>query len=199
MTMQSRFLLIAALGLAAVSWLAAGCGGDPSTPAVANIGTTSTTTSSSSDGSSNGGSGGKTGDKDPTKFAECMRSNGVPNFPDPDTEGGIDIGPNSGINPDSEKFKAAERKCQDQLGIQPPTAAEQAQQQEQALRFSACMRANGVPNFPDPQFSEGKGELRLPRGLNPKSPQFRAAQEKCQKLMPRPKGAQTQRRGAPGS
>jgi hypothetical protein len=40
------------------------------------------------------------------KFADCMRSHGVPNFPDPGPGGGIQI--NSGINPFSPAFKAAQ-------------------------------------------------------------------------------------------
>jgi hypothetical protein len=41
------------------------------------------------------------------------------------------------------------------------------------------MRANGVPNFPDP---EPGGGVALPAGTNPSSPAFGAAQAKCQKL-----------------
>ncbi|MGO9884120.1 MAG: hypothetical protein ACLPV4_14010, partial [Solirubrobacteraceae bacterium] len=32
-------------------------------------------------------------------FSECMRSHGVPNFPDPSAGGGIHISAGSGINP----------------------------------------------------------------------------------------------------
>ena len=49
------------------------------------------------------------------------------------------------------------------------------------LAFSRCMRANGVPSFPDP--NPGRGGLFSLAGINPSSPAFRAAQEKCQKLM----------------
>jgi hypothetical protein len=59
-----------------------------------------------------------------------------------------------------------------------------------ALAFANCMRANGVPNLPDPQ--PGRGELfELPAGANPAAPAFTAARAKCQKLMPNG--------GAPGS
>jgi hypothetical protein len=43
------------------------------------------------------------------------------------------------------------------------------------------MRANGVPNFPDPQ--PGRGFLFSTSGLNLGAPAARAAQVKCQKLM----------------
>ena len=48
------------------------------------------------------------------QFAKCMRENGVPNFPDPEPDGGvrIDAGPGTGINPESQTFKDAESKCE---------------------------------------------------------------------------------------
>ena len=53
----------------------------------------------------------------------------------------------------------------------------------QALKFAGCMRANGVPNFPDP--SAGGGiQISPGSGLNPQSPAFQAAQTKCGKLLP---------------
>ena len=49
------------------------------------------------------------------------------------------------------------------------------------LAFAKCMRANGVPNFPDP--SAGRGSLFNMAGIDTSAPAFRAAQAKCQKLM----------------
>jgi hypothetical protein len=43
------------------------------------------------------------------------------------------------------------------------------------------MRANGVPNFPDPSASGG---FQLPAGTDRSSPAFEAAQAKCQKFLP---------------
>jgi hypothetical protein len=48
------------------------------------------------------------------------------------------------------------------------------------LAFAKCMRANGVPNFPDP--SSGHGAIFSTAGINPSSPAFKAARAKCQKL-----------------
>ncbi|MCT2582283.1 hypothetical protein [Actinophytocola gossypii] len=45
------------------------------------------------------------------KFAKCMRENGLPDFPDPRADGQIGMKTNSGIDPASEEFKAAEQKC----------------------------------------------------------------------------------------
>lgn len=39
-------------------------------------------------------------------FAQCMRANGVPNFPDPNGQGG-QLGPGSGIDPASAAYQHA--------------------------------------------------------------------------------------------
>jgi hypothetical protein len=49
------------------------------------------------------------------------------------------------------------------------------------LAFSRCMRANGLPNFPDPNPG---GTFQFGTGVDPASPGFRAAQSKCRKLLP---------------
>ncbi len=49
------------------------------------------------------------------------------------------------------------------------------------LAFARCMRANGVPNFPDPV--PGRGFLFPAGGVNPNAPAVAAAQAKCRKLM----------------
>lgn len=51
------------------------------------------------------------------------------------------------------------------------------------LAFARCMRANGVPNFPDPA-AGGGARFEVPAGTNPATPTFRAAQAKCQKVLP---------------
>jgi hypothetical protein len=47
------------------------------------------------------------------KFAQCMRENGIPEFPDPNPDGGVQIqaSPGSHMNPDDPTFKAAEEAC----------------------------------------------------------------------------------------
>ena len=51
------------------------------------------------------------------------------------------------------------------------------------LAFARCMRANGVPNFPDPN-PGGGFEFFAAEGIDPFSPAFKAAQAKCRKLLP---------------
>jgi hypothetical protein len=65
------------------------------------------------------------------------------------------------------------------------TAAQQRQALSQALKFSACMRAHGVPSFPDPTTRNGGVTISLGgSGMNPNSPQFQSAQRACRSLMP---------------
>lgn len=186
---------------AVLAFLAAGCGSSPATPGVANLGTTSTTPAGSgataggagspqtSSGSVGGAAlaiaGGNTADM--TKFAACMRSNGVPNFPDPSAQGGISITPGSGIDPSSPQFQSAQTACQKLMPRgQAPSPAQQARMQAQALKFSSCMRSHGEPNFPDPSFSNGGVSLSInvKSGIDPRSPQFQNAQKACQKNLP---------------
>ena len=131
-------------------------------------------------------------------YSQCMRSHGVPEFPEP-TEGHLLIhssnhnGHATGINPGSSQFQAAQKVCGKLLpegGT--PSPAQQAKVQESALKFSQCMRTHGVPNFPDPTFSDGGVRMKLKaggaNGIDPESPQFRAAQKACQSIAPGGKG-----------
>ncbi len=52
-----------------------------------------------------------------------------------------------------------------------------------ALAFAGCMRAHGLPNFPDPK--AGGGFLfHTGAGADPSSLAFKAAQAKCKKFLP---------------
>jgi hypothetical protein len=48
---------------------------------------------------------------DKLKYAQCMRDNGVPNFPDPDANGGFALVQGNGIDPNAPQFKKAEDAC----------------------------------------------------------------------------------------
>ena len=52
----------------------------------------------------------------------------------------------------------------------------------QALTFVRCMRAQGVPNFPDP--SPGGRLPDIPSSIDTAAPAFRSAQKACAGLMP---------------
>jgi hypothetical protein len=49
------------------------------------------------------------------KFSACMRSHGVSGFPDPNANGGFEIGPNAGINPNTPQYQSAQKACQKYL------------------------------------------------------------------------------------
>jgi len=57
----------------------------------------------------------------------------------------------------------------------------------QAVAYSACMRAHGVPNFPDPKISTNGNEVKVAVKVTPGitgNPQFKSAQQACGKLLP---------------
>jgi hypothetical protein len=194
---------LSAVVLASVALFVAGCGGSSSS-GVAHL-------SSSTSGSSAANTGGKSSTPESSAstqqkmvaYSQCMRSHGVPEFPEP-TEGHLLIHTSShnghvtGVNPKSSQFQAAQKVCAKLLpngGV--PSAAEQAKAQQSALKFSQCMRTHGVPNFPDPNVSGGGVRLTIgggPSGIDPNSPQFKAAQKACQSDLPRPPGV----KGGPG-
>jgi hypothetical protein len=129
------------------------------------------------------------------KFSQCMRSHGVPHFPDPGPSGGGVQFQSAGINPQSPSFEAAQQSCGKLLGPNnprtPPTAAEKAA----GLRFAQCMRTHGVPDFPDPtsSVSPQAGPALFLRGMqfpvgsaiNPVSPAFRQAAGACGLRLPK--------------
>lgn len=124
-------------------------------------------------------------------FSQCMRTNGVPNFPDPKGGGGIQL--SAGINPAAPAFKAAQSKCRHLLpGGGPPTGPPSAQAKLKALRVSQCMRRHGVTNFPDPtdtppsspngysQILDMAGAvLAVPSTIDVQSPVYKAAAKAC--------------------
>ena len=94
-----------------------------------------------------------------------MRSHGVPNFPDPIPDGDLSLERNSGINPQSPSFQAAQTACSK---FQPggPGSFPRSPRRRGGRRcsFAQCMRAHGEPNFPDPALT------RRRRGVRARSP-----------------------------
>jgi hypothetical protein len=161
-------------GVVGLSLLAAACGGGSSNSKVAQISTTGSGNSSASSSASSKG--------DVRAYSACMRSHGVANFPDPDSKGRIAM--NSGVDPESPQFKTAARACQTLLPTDGrPTPAQQAEDQQAMLKYARCMRAHGVPKFADPKAGEGLS-IGKKAGVDPNTPQFKAAQQTCQKLLP---------------
>jgi hypothetical protein len=118
---------------------AAGCG--TSTPA--ETGTAGGTTSA---GATATGSKQLTARDKAVKFAECVRANGVSDFPDPNADNDFEYG----VSVSATVWTKAVDACKD---LQPPgslSSERDPKEQQEGLEFARCMRANGVKDFPDP-------------------------------------------------
>jgi hypothetical protein len=98
-------------------------------------------------------------------YSRCMRSHGVPDFPDPDRRGNLPKGDAHTFGVSSAQLQTAQRACQHVL---PSTGGPFEQQTQQCIaaddcpqalvqqiltvqrRYSRCMRSRGFPNWPDP-------------------------------------------------
>ncbi|MGD0810398.1 MAG: hypothetical protein ABSA91_11925 [Acidimicrobiales bacterium] len=175
------------------SLLASACAGSSPSASVARLGTTTTSRSP-------GGPSTNNGNGSPLAYARCMRAHGVPDFPDPGSQGGFTLqgGQEGDLGPDSPVFQQANEDCQKftpTSGIgHVPSPAQIAQLQASALKFSQCMRSHGIADFPDPVFHSSGGGISVSikggpgSDLTPNSPTFQAAQQACQKILPGPKG-----------
>lgn len=105
-------------------------------------------------------------------YAACMRSHGVPKYPDPASNGALPKGGADQFGVSGTVFDAAQSACQHLLpatggsleqqirqcyqgGVCPPTLVQQMMALGQ--KFAECMRSHGVSNWPDPSLDpEGK-------------------------------------------
>jgi len=134
------------------------------------------------------------------KYADCMRSHGVPNFPDPTTSGGgINIKKSSGINPASPAFELAQATC---VALRPGGGpllenSRTATTEKQWLAIAECMRAHGVSDFPDPKTPppinptgyaavaiENGVAFAFPTKFDAQSPAVRQAATRCKAPIP---------------
>jgi hypothetical protein len=122
-------------------------------------------------------------------YAQCIRANGYPEWPDPNADGQIMITRGQGMN-DPRRLAAME-KCQHLrpagaggggfgAGVGPggppgPGLGDA----EQALAFARCMRQNGVTDFPDPPPGGGPTIVSGQSGINPNDPRFQVAVQTC--------------------
>ena len=165
-----RRALIAGL-LAAVAIGASACGSSSSS---------STATVSAAAGSAAGSSSSNTTYRARLNLARCYRAQGI-NVPDPEPGAGHAAG--GGIQQilgryPQAKVQAARQACRQYIARANPqvnaSAAAQAQFNQQFVKFARCMRANGVPNFPDRlQDAEGK--------IDPSDPAIQSGLQACQR------------------
>ena len=159
----------------------AGCAGNPQTPNVATAGGATPTSSSSA------AAGGEGGDGDQVKFAKCMRENGLPDFPDPDTTDPhrfsimIPEGtPKATVDKAMAACKAFMPNGGERRPVDPAITA-------QLRKLSKCMRENGFPDFPDPGADGGiQIENKGGTGIDPDSAEFKKAEETCKQFKPSP-------------
>jgi hypothetical protein len=162
---------------------AAACGGTSSTSDTSSTSGTSSTSSTSS-----GGTGGVSAAyvSDKLSFARCLRAHGVPNYPDPNASG--QEPPNSKQLIFSSQGQAALSACNAWSNrIHGDVAAQNQAVKGEYVRFAQCMRAHGLPNFPDPVNAEGRVEFVLRAsqdGFDPHSPQVLAKAHQCESVLP---------------
>jgi hypothetical protein len=198
---------LAALAFSAVAVLATACGGggsggSGSANAVAHLGATTTTTSATTSGAgaaagagagASGSSaapagGGPNPEKigaDLMKFSACMRSHGVPNFPNPViSNNSVSLQITPAVSKGSPQFQHASQSCQKYAPPRPTAVNLTTAQEADYLKAAQCMRAHGINGFPDPDFSGGRVQFPLPQGMNANTTQFEAARHICQNLIP---------------
>jgi len=151
-----------------------GCNDDKGGGGVASAGGTLTASAAAGGGKDAG-----------LKYSQCMRENGVANFPDPNVD---DAGTVTYDIPDSipdSTLNEAEAKCRDLRPFGPGPGGPDPQRIEKVRKHSQCMRDHGLPNFPDPQ-DDGSRRIDFKAlGLSGEDdPKFKAALEACQNLLP---------------
>jgi hypothetical protein len=113
-------------------------------------------------------------------YARCMRAHGVSNFPDPSAGGRIAISGDGDPNPGLPTFRAASRACRALLPGGSQGATPSAQRLAVEVRWARCLRAHGVPDFPDPN---SHGAIDSGR-FDPGAPAFARASRDCLRLQP---------------
>ncbi len=195
-TRGRRSAWLAVLAAAAAIGLAA-CGGGSGSPHVASLGTSTTVgNTSGSSGKRESSSTAPPSSSNPTQlldgWAACMRAHGDPGQADPTIDankvihltwndlipGGI-YGTNKGGQGNAGPgqycrtyIDEAESDLQGSQHLQQPSQA-------QLLKFSQCMRANGVPDFPDPAGGNLTINVAGSGDLNPANPIFQNASKLC--------------------
>jgi hypothetical protein len=158
--------------LAGVALLAAACGGG-SAPAAAP--------------SAPAGGGTTVSNTDALPYSQCMRAHGVPNFPDPDPNtpgkpfGALALS-QAGVDTSTPQFQAASKACAHLLPASSPAQAQQLL--SLMLRYTTCMRAHGVPTFPDPSTTATGGVTLSLTQSAVSSPDFQSAEQACRSIDP---------------
>jgi hypothetical protein len=171
-------LAAAAAGLAGPVLLAA-CSGTANSPSVAGLGTAAASASGSPTST-------LSAYQQSLAFSACMRTHGVPDFPDPkqgSSGGPIVISGSSGVKVQSPAFQAAMRSCKKLAPAGNGGAGGLGKSFDAAKvpAWSACIRSHGLPDFPDPKTTASGMQLDL-AGLAKST--FKNAMTACQSKYP---------------
>jgi hypothetical protein len=178
--MRSRraLILVSIAAVAGFSLLAAGCGGSGGSPRVARVASPTTAASTTT----------------PTQsglvaFSQCMRSNGVPSFPDPQRYADGNVKLTLHQLGDSPQLHAAMNACDHLLGAGSQESPQTPTQLADELSFARCMRSHGVTRFPDPTAQGGLTvDMVVAQGIDVHSP---AILQDVQACLPASHGALT--------
>jgi hypothetical protein len=149
---------------------------------ISACGSTAPASTGTGSGSSGGGNPTATNHEKAVKFAECIRTNGVSEFPDPDASGNFAYGIKTGspLDPSSAEWQKAIGACKNLEPARFIPTHFTTTQTEARLKFAQCVRANGVNDFPDPTAT---GPLvNVPNASS--IPGFDATVQKCIRLNP---------------
>ena len=128
-------------------------------------------------------------------FARCMRSHGIPGWPDPDSHGFFDKSKLRPLGLSVSRVRALEEgPCNIPLPSPQAYTITPADRADY-LRAAACMRSHGFPDFPDPTFPNNDVRLTIPSSIDTNSPKFKSAATTCTKLI-RPGLPYTRPRGS---
>jgi len=144
------------------------------------------------------GTGSASSDAPGVRFAQCMRAHGVPNYPDPGSAGSGPSFAGSGLDVGSPAFKGAQQACAKFAVGLPGAPTLSASRRRALVAFARCMRAHGVPSFPDPLLTAPSAPtggtsildlhgaiFELPAGTDLHSPALKRAGDECGAHAPR--------------
>lgn len=107
-----------------------------------------------------------------------MRAHGVTNFPDLGTIAAYHY--MAEVNQSAPAFESANKACAKYGNPMAPPPPPSAAQMRELVKLSQCMRAHGVPKFPDPTGnSQATGQLAAQLGIDPRAPAFQHAAAAC--------------------
>ncbi len=120
-------------------------------------------------------------------YSRCMRSHGVPSFPDPSSNGAFPKVTPQQLGVSSSQFQAAQNHCRYLLpnGGSGVSQTQVQQLMSGMLKFAQCMRSHGVSNWPDPVIDAGGNpEFYLDGKVNQNSPQISSKIHGCLHWLP---------------